>query len=388
MRPFAIKGEYFMDATVYTILSRNRNSSASFASPKHFSVDEGQAVRPQIVFEEAAWTPYALDDEQRLIYFVQCPADLDLSQSAFMYSAQFEQAKRLLSLPYEAIESLKTELKKPEKLIFIYSMGRCGSTLMSQILNQVDGVYSLSEPDIFTLICYLRNADASRDAELGQILEFCTLMLYPQQSQRPSTLALKFRSAVIELSDLLQKAFPAAYNLFMYRNALSWAQSVNRFLLRLAYPVTEPFSRKNAIELWTGLTGGDPVYLAPYLGPETESLYFTDLLAPAWTSYLDKYMLNYERGVRFHNLRYEELNEARESSLKGLLDYCGLPASALEETMQAFAKDSQEGTEISRDNKVEDMSEMLISRFLSVLSQHPRFKQADYTLPDKQLHDD
>jgi hypothetical protein len=368
-----------MDAMLYTIQSRKRGSSADFAIPQHFTVDEGQTVRAEILLEESNWTPYALDDEKRLIYFVQCPREIDFSTSAFVYSSQFEAAEKLLSLSYESLIALKSKAKAPEKLILIYSMGRCGSTLMSQILNQVDGVYSLSEPDIFTMLQYLRKEDGSRDEELRQLLEASTLFLYPQNQQFPF-FALKFRSNVISLADLFQKAFPDAINLFMYRNGVSWAKSVYRFLRRLDYPVHEPYPYAESLDLFVGLTGGEPAYLEAYVKEKPETFQFTDLLAPAWTSYLDRYMKNRERGVKFYNLRYEDLNESRESSLKALLDTCGLPASALEKMMPAFEKDSQEGTDIARDIRTEEFTKEMVEGFLKMLSRHPEYQDADYRL--------
>jgi hypothetical protein len=135
---------------------------------------------------------------------------------------------------------------------------------MSQILNQIDSVYSLSEPDIFSNLVYLRLEDRSRDEELGKILKAATLFLMPSGEQpRRNVLALKFRSNVIELSDLFYKFLPDARNIFMYRNALSWAQSVTRFLQRLHY--ANQLSREDSRKLWNGLNGADPVYLEPYI---------------------------------------------------------------------------------------------------------------------------
>jgi sulfotransferase family protein len=252
---------------------------------------------------------------------------------------------------------------------------------MSQILNQIDGVYSLSEPDVFTDLSYLRRTNRSRDDELTQVLKACTLLLSPRGNQkRPAAVALKFRSQAIELSDLMQDSFPDARNIFMYRNAASWAQSVFRFLQRLNYP--NELSRHDAMSLFQGLTGEDPAYVEPYMDEGRELFYFSDLLAPAWTSYLDRYMAQYERGVPFYTLRYEDLNDRREESLKATFDYCGMPAAAVEQAMQGFEADSQAGTEISRDVRADDLTSERMEQFLDILSRHPRFNQPDFILPD------
>jgi hypothetical protein len=371
-----------MPTMLYSILNRERSSSASYASPNHFSLDDGQIVAPRLLLEESNWTPYCLDDANRRVFFVSTPPTFDLSHAAFVYTTQFETAERVLAVPYTALEDLLDELESPQTLILIYSMGRCGTTLMSQILNQINAVYSLSEPDIFSNLVYLRLEDRSRDAELGKILKAATLLLMPRGAQpQRNVLALKFRSNVIELSDLFYKVFPDARNIFMYRNAVSWAQSVSRFLQRLNYP--NQLSYEDSRKLWNGINGADPVYLEPYMDAQTELFHFSDLLAPAWTSYLDRYIHNYELGVPFYNIRYEELNQEREATLTAAFNYCRLPLTALEIAMQAFEKDSQEGTEIARDIPTEDMSAERVEAFLQMLVRHPRFNQPDFILPTK-----
>jgi hypothetical protein len=375
------EGRVFMDAALYTIQDRARNSSASFAKPEHFTLDEGQLVAPTLLVDEPGWTPYCLDDANRRVLFVNTPPEVDLSQAAFVYSAQFEHAQRALSVPYAALTHVTAAVEAPDTMIFIYSIGRCGSTLMSQLFNRVDGVYSLSEPDIYTDLSYLRKIDQNRDEEVTELLKACTLMLSRRENgSTPAAAALKFRSQGIELADLLHRAFPNAHSLFMYRQAESWAQSVFRFLQRLDYP--NELSPSDAISLWHGLTGEDVAYVEPYVDDRADLIAFSDLLAPAWTSYLDRYMRQYERGVPFYTLRYEELNERREESLKSIFDTCGLPAFAVGQAMQGFETDSQAGTAIARDTRADDMTPEQIEQFLEVLSRHPRFNQPDFILPD------
>jgi hypothetical protein len=97
---------------------------------------------------------------------------------------------------------------------------------------------------------------------------------------------------------------------------------------------------------------------------------------------MDRYMASYERGVPFHTVRYEMLNDQREASLKAIFDYCGLSPSALEKALPVFEKDSQAGTAISRDIQADDMPPERIEAFLANLSRHPGSNQPDLTLPE------
>jgi hypothetical protein len=232
----------------------------------------------------------------------------------------------------------------------------------------------------FTDLSYLRKRDSSRDAELTEILQACSLLLSQRGNGiRPSEVALKFRSHAIALADLLYMAFPSAHNIFMYRQARSWAQSVFRFLQRLNF--ANELSPVDAVSLWHRLTGEDVAYIEPYIDSQAEMISFSDLLAPAWASYIDRYMLQTERGVPFYLLRYEDLNDQRQASLHTMFDYCDLPSAAVEQAMQGFNTDSQAGTEISRDIRANDLTPEQIERFLEVLSRHPRFNQPDLLLP-------
>lgn len=364
-----------MDATIFTIQNRERPFSAAISTPEHFTLAGGQPADPQLLIDEPGWSPYCLDDENRCVLFLNTPPEVDFSKAAFVYNAQFDHAQRAMMVPYAALAQVTASLQAPETLILLYSIGRCGSTLLSKVFSQVEGVYSLSEPDIYTNLSYLRDEKA-REAELIQVVESCTLLLCAGRQ----TAAIKFRSHAIGISHWLGAAFPAARNIFMYRNALTWAQSVNRFVQRLGFAPQLP--RDEALRLWRGLTGLEVPYIEPYTGARAEKLYLTDLLGPGWASYMDRYMESYQRGVSFHTVRYENLNERRESTLKAIFDYCNLPASALEEAMHVFETDSQAGTDISRDVPVDDLPPERIEQFLANLSRHPRFNQPDLTLPE------
>lgn len=375
-RDILITGLVIMDTRLFKILDRARHSSAALANVNHFTLDDGQPVSAALLIEEPEWTPYCLDDENRRVLFVYTPAHVDLSQAPFVYSAQFEQAQRALAVPYTALDAVTATLKAPDTMIFVYSIGRCGSTLMSRILNQIDGMYSLSEPDIFTGLSYLRKTDPSRDEELTRILRACSLLLSRRgDGIRPERVTLKFRSHAIGLADLMYAAFPNAHNIFMYRQALSWAQSVFRFLQRLSF--ANELSPVDAAGLWHRLTGEEAAYVEPYIDPQAETVSFSDLLAPAWTSYFDRYMQQVERGVPFYPLRYEDLNDQREAPLQAMFDYCELPATGVQQAMRGFETDSQAGTDIARDVRADDLTPEQIERFLEVLSRHPRFNQPE-----------
>lgn len=120
-----------------------------------------------------------------------------------------------------------TAIEEPiEKMIMIYSVGRCGSTLLSKVFNQIETVLSLSEPDVFSQIVGLRNPDGSNDTEIAQLLKICIYLLSkPALKGKQSCCVLKLRSFCIELGDLIYQAFPDSKVIFLYRNAEAVVQS-------------------------------------------------------------------------------------------------------------------------------------------------------------------
>ena len=92
-------------------------------------------------------------------------------QAPFYFIAQYEAAQRLIAVPYATLHALAGEVElDPQHIILFYSTGRCGSTLVSHVLNQTPTVVSFSEPDVFTQLVKLRTAGQSNDAEVTALL--------------------------------------------------------------------------------------------------------------------------------------------------------------------------------------------------------------------------
>src|SRR5688572_26290828 len=108
-----------MDAMLYAIQDRKRNVPADFSVPEHFTPGEGQPAEAHIVIEEPGWSPYCLDDANRRVLFVNTPPEVDLAKAPFYYSAQFEHAQRLLTMPYDSLEQVTRDLPSPQTLISI-----------------------------------------------------------------------------------------------------------------------------------------------------------------------------------------------------------------------------------------------------------------------------
>ena len=197
-----------MGATILHIVEKVKPFEVVPARLENFITRDGGEVSGQNLVDHPNISLYCLDDLNRRAIFVETPPDVDLLQAPFYYNAQYQYAQRLFAMSYADFHRLADSIEVGN-LILIYSISRCGSTLISRALSTVDGVQSLSEPDIYTQIHTLRHQDKSRDAEYARLLQSATRLL----SKNTPALAIKFRGMCIHIGDLLYQEFPQASNL-------------------------------------------------------------------------------------------------------------------------------------------------------------------------------
>jgi hypothetical protein len=343
------------------------------AVPQNFVVRPGESVPASLVLESPDVSLYCLDDENRQALFLETTPGVDLTAAPFFYLAQYNNAQRLIALPYETLHRLADDLPDTAPdLILIYSVGRCGSTLISQALNAVAGVRSYSEPDVYTQIGMLRYRDrGGREEEFARLIGSCTRIL----GQGASTLALKFRAGGIHLADVFQQLYPDARNIFLYRNAERWLESVNAgFSTNLPGPGAEP--------LFTKFLLASAPLLKPFIRRHRRQPTVIEAYLLNWLSVMDKYVTLREQGVPFLAASYEEITAEPEATLIKLLTYCGLPVDAVEAAYDTFSTDSQEGTELSRrsreTNPAPPLSPDDYAQARAVLAEHPTVQTPDF----------
>jgi hypothetical protein len=230
-------GEPRILALCYQVVGKvPRIIPAEMASPSHFLKRPLEQVDFLQVMKENGKniSPYCLDDKRRCLLFTQTPDGLDLLHAdPFFYDAQRDHATKIYALPYASLDSLLEELIDGEEAlpVFLHSTGRCGSTLLSQLLGSVEGSLSVSEPDFYSQAMMLsKEASGKRDAELTKLMQNCTRLLsYHLNCGEPSSKLhlIKLRSWAIFGAHLLQWEEKPAKHLFLYRQA---EPTVNSFL--------------------------------------------------------------------------------------------------------------------------------------------------------------
>jgi hypothetical protein len=177
-------------------------------------------------------SPYCIDDRTRTVVLIETPPDIDVSvHGAFMFQAQREHAIGLYVIPFAEYHQVLTALDTPTpRLVLLYNVSRCGSTLLCKCFSTIQGCRSLSEPDIFTSIAHIAaDAGGSRDEELLVLIRSSMKFLcYIQQHRDPTcvSVCLKFRFQVIYSAELIARALPRAKAVFLYRNTLDVVDSM------------------------------------------------------------------------------------------------------------------------------------------------------------------
>jgi hypothetical protein len=368
-----------LDATLHSIEACTRQTDIDITSFANFRFGVGQAVSSRIALEPG-WTPFCIDVERRQMLFLDVPPEADLSQAAFVYAMQARFARRALLVPFAALEELASSVPAPQRLAFVFNIARCGSTLVNAMLNGVEGVWSLSEPDpFFDLVMRRHLLDP---AEVPDLVHACVRLSFrPPPARRVHTMAIKFRSQSLLQAEHFYAAFPGAAFVFLYRDGVSWTRSFWYFLQNLGMP---PVLAGESLRFhwWMESAAADPALLQPYLDADG-SVPIERVQAPGWAMHIEEYLRLFEAGVPFLAIRYNELQADREATAARLLRHCGLPTAAHVGVLDAFARDSQAGTVIARDRRdASPFTDAAADEFRATLARHPRIKSPDLLLPD------
>jgi hypothetical protein len=320
---------------VLQILGRKRTDCTQMVGLDDFHLREVQVSEDLCasVAENRHATPYCLDYQNRRMIFAETPPGIELSARPFYYQAQYEAATRLIAIPYDRVHEVAAGAHgRSADLVFIFSVGRCGSTLMSKMLGRLDDTYSLSEPDIFTTINYQHGQGRLTDNEAIQLLASAVRLV-----NRPATprarLVIKFRAQCTGIADLIYQQHPAASFVFMYRNALDCIDSYVRVFGAVPLP-KHVFDRA-----------------FPYAKSQPEKYRRLHQLGQpmlVWLVCAYTYLRLRESGLPFVAIKYEELVEKLRESAARLFAHCGISETLIEQACAAINEDAQVGTPLAR----------------------------------------
>lgn len=369
-----------MTAHLLVIKERKRPDPFLPADPNDFGFEIGESIDPQILVTNPRITLYCLDHANQRALFVENAPGVDLSQAPFLYRAQYENTVNLYSVSYDTLHELAQGINlDSDRLIFVYSVGRAGSTLVGAALNAVNGVVGLSEPDVFTQLVTFREFDGSNRDEIGKLINSCMKLQCKPTEQIPGPVvwAVKFRSFSIELGDLIYEHFPNAKNIFLYRDAESWTQSAGRAFVEDA----------ESVEFRTMLQGWFSTLvpsLAKHASENGPLLPIAALAAHAWLAVMEKYLDLHNSGVPFKAFRFDDIKAAREDAVKNIVEYCGLTNANMDAVYRSLERDSQADSPIAQEilaGRDFTLSDQHRADLAQILAAHPVIQDGHFIVP-------
>lgn len=370
-----------MSASKLRILSRHREHMGVLTSPADFKLAPDGDIAADSLIDDPRITLYCLDNDSKRAIFTCLPAGVNPLTAPFMYQAQFDQADYLVALPYPQFLQLAERSAAPPKLLCLHNIGRCGSTVLSRALNEVEGVISLSEPDALTAFIGLRSTPQTEQRDL---LRACvSWLLRPAIIGAAHQVVIKFRNQAMAALGLYVDALPEAQHLFMYRNVIDWLASFQRLRVNRGDTPTR-YRRAQIIKQQAAYYQCDAQVFEVLAPPSFTSWFGLEGRALGWLFMLERYLDSRQRDSGLSAIRYEDLQRERDAVLSRVLRMLDLPEAALADAVGAFASDAQAGTKLARDdergNTVELPAEMqdTVRRLLEL---QPVIQRADYVLP-------
>lgn len=123
--------------------------------------------------------------------------------------------------------SLDKNNEKLELKGLIFNISHCGSTLLSNMLGQLEGVKMVSEPEAINGLLLSKVFYGIKEEEIIHQLQQI-VNLYQQKVQSKQFLILKLTSWNIYMIQLFQKAFPNVKWIFLDRDTASLLQSLKK----------------------------------------------------------------------------------------------------------------------------------------------------------------
>ena len=364
-----------MSVTCYKIVEKLRESPFAIPHLSDFGLEEVGKGSYQEILTNEHLTLYSLDFDTQTAVFVETPADLDLSQAPFMFVPQYDDALRVLTVSFQTlIQMAETVSIDADRLVFIHSTGRCGSTLASQIFSQIPGVINLSEPFVLPQLVIEKNAYPAKEDELKALLKATILILCKTEAE--TAWVIKEHSYALALAGWLGELFPQAKHLFLYRNAETWMRSCLSAYFGGGEMTPEELR---------GHELGYRAYkepLIPPIGalPPEPHLPFAELMSMEWLSYMERHSQFCEMGLEMLAIRYRDWKQMPEQTAVAMLDYCNCRPDDLSAVLAALTRDSQAGTILAQDTVKQrwDVTDEQRAIMAAVLSKHRFINSADY----------
>jgi hypothetical protein len=336
------------------IVEKAREHPVRVVDPQDFVAVAGEEISVAEVIADPKFSLYCFDMANETALFVECDDPLAVDNAPFYYQAQYNHAVGLVSMPLAHFQAAAPSIpNKTTQVVFVHSVGRCGSTLVSKILQGIPSVHSLSEPDDYTQLCRFRTQFGHPEELIEDMMvASANWRCKPRLGQEFKTVAIKTRSEVLVLADLFAKHFKQHKHMFLYREGVSWTRSViqnwpserdihdveNNRLMRDGWADTLPLAREYQLQ--------------------EIDLNAIEVRILAWITCMEAYLNLEKSGVPICAARFEDLIAHPGPVIHQLLSFCGIDGVDRQVMQEILDRDSQAGTVFDREERKKRVREL------------------------------
>eukprot|EP01023_Acetabularia_acetabulum_P019257 TRINITY_DN19794_c0_g1_i2.p1 TRINITY_DN19794_c0_g1~~TRINITY_DN19794_c0_g1_i2.p1 ORF type:complete len:372 (-),score=29.74 TRINITY_DN19794_c0_g1_i2:620-1735(-) len=179
------------------------------------------------------------------------------------YMGMSKNMREVYAIPLVDLQNLMGQNTDFSRVLFVFKVGRCGSTLMTNLLDKAVGLCeSHSEPFIFTQLLLLLSNKELEEKKCSQFLRASVWVFVQGAQKRLSTknpLVVLSPQGIGHLTQvLLEKSIPEAKATFIYRNPIQVIDSFLSASIQLMPSVT--FFRSTGLLQWILPLAGNPAF--------------------------------------------------------------------------------------------------------------------------------
>ena len=182
------------------------------ASGRDFLTEPGADNR------EGYWSPYALDADLAVLHWARTPEPASTYEAPFLYLAQYNHADALGSSCPRTLPAAVGGQRD-----FIFSVGRCGSTVLTRMATAAK-LATLSEPDAIVALTARRTSNRENDL-YTRVLE-ATIRSSGLDPSARTLVKLRAQHSTSEHLRRILGSIPNARFVFVFRDPRDWARSM------------------------------------------------------------------------------------------------------------------------------------------------------------------
>lgn len=326
-----------------------------FTSRRNFVCSHNRFDSPRYVVENDHVTLLNMDDDYA-VFAEANGKDMQLwkmEYSGFMKLAQLKYCSRLILVPRHHFRRMADELGDPVRpVVFLFSVGRCGSTLLTQIMESTGRCVSISEPaPLLYVASKLMSGKEHPDSLRSMCRDTLRWICRPCPSFNPLAYFVKVAPSCSMILPVVYDVFPSSKYLFMYRNVVDVAQSFCKVIQELPFLFAMCAAAKRSGYLRRKfLTMFDMREVFESSGAAWNDLILGAVgFAKVCQLYLE--CRGNGGGLPISAIRYEDFQSDPDDAIRKTFDFCQLPSSLISEAVRdGLTADAQRNSPLSISN--------------------------------------